>query len=168
MAATGVFRDDDWAGLAARLLRIEEGDATVRILVVDDHVLFAEMLTLALELGGRFEVVGHARDGREAIAQAAWLRPDIVVMDLQMPVLDGIEATPRVLAAAPGAKVVMVSTSQAPDDPRRAREAGAVAFLGKDASVEDLVRALEHEVFRVIPLRPRRAAHDSADHPFTP
>jgi DNA-binding NarL/FixJ family response regulator len=168
MTATGLFRDDDWAGLAARLLRTEEGDVAVRVLVVDDHLLFAEMLTFALELGGRFEVVGHARNGREAIEQAAWLRPDVVVMDLQMPVLDGIDATPRVLAAAPGAKVVMVSSSQSPGDPARAREAGAVAFLGKDASVEDLVRALEHEVFRVIPLRSRRAAHVSADQPFTP
>ncbi len=166
MAAMGAFRDGDWAGLAARMLRSAPGDAAVRMLVVDDDVLFAEMLAFALELGGRFEVVGHARNGSEAIEQAAWLRPDVVVMDLQMPVLDGFDATPRVLAAAPGAKVVVVSSSQSPGDPRRAREAGAVAFLGKDGAIEDLVRALEHEVCRVIPLRPR-VVHGSADQPFT-
>ena len=167
MAAMDAFSDEGWAGLGARLRAAVEPRTPARALVVDDHLLFAEMLTLALELGGRFEVVGHARDGREAIEQAAWLRPDVVVMDVQMPVLDGIEATPRVLAAAPGTKVVVVSSSQSPDDRRRAREAGALAFLGKGASTDELVRALERVVFQVVPLRPRRAP-DSADRPTTP
>jgi DNA-binding NarL/FixJ family response regulator len=163
MAAMGVFRDEGWAGLAARLLHTAGEPAPIRVLVVDDHVLFAEMLTLALDLGDCFEVVGHARDGSQAVEQAAWLRPDVVVMDLQMPVLDGIEATPRVLAAAPGAKVIVVSSSQSTDDRRRALDAGAVAFLRKESAVEDLVRALEDVVFQVVPLAPRRSARDSAD-----
>jgi DNA-binding NarL/FixJ family response regulator len=161
MAANDVFRDEGWAGLAARLL----DTATVRVLVVDDHLLFADMLTLALELEGRFEVIGHARNGREAVERAAWLRPDVVVMDIQMPVLDGIEATPLVLAAAPGTRVVVVSSSESPEDRRRAREAGAVAFLGKESSTDELVKALERVAFRVVPLRRRRSARDSADPP---
>jgi DNA-binding NarL/FixJ family response regulator len=165
MAAMEGLRDEVLARLASRLLGAGAQPTPLRVLVVDDHVLFAEVLTVALELRGRFEVVGQARDGREAIEQAAWLRPDVVVMDVQMPVLDGIEATARVLAAAPGAKVIVVSSSQSPDDRRRAREAGAVAFLGKEPSVDDLVRALERVVFRVVPLEPRRPARSSADPP---
>jgi DNA-binding NarL/FixJ family response regulator len=157
------FRDDGWAGLAARLLA--EPPASARVLVVDDHLLFAEMLTLALELEGRLTVVGHARNGREAVELAAWLRPDVVVMDLQMPVLDGIAATPRVLAAAPRARVVVVSSSDDPADRVRAREAGAVAFIGKDSSADDLVRAIERVVFAVVPLHPRTPASPSAERP---
>jgi DNA-binding NarL/FixJ family response regulator len=162
MATIDHFRDEGWAGLAARLL--VEPPASARVLVVDDHLLFAEMLSLALEIEGRFTVVGHARNGHEAAELAAWLRPDIVVMDLQMPVLDGIAATPRVLAAAPGARVVVVSSSEDPADRLRAREAGAIAFIGKDSSTDDLVRSIERAVFRVVPLRPRVTESPSADH----
>jgi DNA-binding NarL/FixJ family response regulator len=165
MATVDRFKDEGWAGLAARLLATAGQPAATRVLVVDDHLLFAEMLTLALETGGSFEVVGHARNGREAVELAAWLRPDVVVMDLQMPVLDGIAATPRVLAAAPRARVVVVSSSDAPEDRLRAREAGAIAFLGKDSSADDLVRAIERVVLQVVPLRPRRPASPSADRP---
>jgi two-component system, NarL family, response regulator LiaR len=168
MTAIDAFRDEGWAGLAARLFAEPERPEPVRVLVVDDHVLFAEMLALALDLDGSFDVVGHARNGHEAIEQAAWLRPDLVVMDVQMPVLDGIDATPLVLAAAPRAKVVVVSSSQAPEDRRRAREAGAVAFLGKEASTDELVRALERVVFQVVPLRRRRPPSASADQPSMP
>ena len=166
MSAAGVFHDEGWAGLAARLLGAE-ARRRVRVLVVDDHVPFADLLTLGLELGGRFEVVGHARDGREAVEEAAWLRPDLVLMDVEMPVLDGIEATRRVLAAAPGAKVVVVSSSVSADDRRRAREAGAIGFLGKQSSLDALVEALERLVFQVVPLTAARA-ESSAERPSTP
>ena len=165
--ATVDFRDQGWYALAARLLGAAEQPARARVLVVDDHLLFAEMVTLALEVGGRFDVVGHARDGREAIELAAWLRPDVVVMDVQMPVLDGIEATPRVLAAAPGTRVAVVSSSETPEARARAREAGAIAFLGKETSADDLVRALERVVFAVVPLRPHGSGLSSAAHPTT-
>lgn len=165
MEAADRFREQGWYELAARLFDVAVRRPAVRVLIVDDHVLFAEMLALALELRGRFEVVGHACDGRDAIEQAAWLRPDVVIMDIQMPALDGIEATPRVLAAAPGAKVVVISSSHSPDDQRRVTEAGAVAFLGKQASTDDIVRALERVVFRVVPLRPRPSPRDSAEQP---
>jgi DNA-binding NarL/FixJ family response regulator len=163
MAAIDAFRDEGWAGLAARLFAEAERTQPIRVLIVDDHLLFAEMLALALDLSGRFEVVGHAVNGHEAIAQAAWLRPDVVVMDVEMPVLDGIAATPRVLAAAPAAKVVVVSSSRFPDDRRRATKAGAVAFLGKETSTDELVRALENVMCQVVPLRPRQTTTDSAD-----
>ena len=154
MAAIDGFREEGWTGLAARLFAEAGRPRPPRVLIVDDHLLFAEMLALALNLSGRFEVVGQAANGRDAIEQAAWLRPDVVVMDVEMPVLDGIAATPRILAAAPGAKVVIVSSSKAPEDRRRAAQAGAVNFLGKDASTEELARALASVTCQVVPLRP--------------
>ena len=168
MAAIDASRDEGWAGLAARLFAAEERPEPIRVLVVDDHLLFAEMLGLALDLSGRFEVVGHAHNGRDAIEQAAWLRPDVVVMDVEMPVLDGIAATPRVLGAAPAAKVVIVSSSKSPDDRRRAVEAGAVAFLGKETSTDELVRALENVMCQILPLRPPRPNVQSADRSTMP
>jgi DNA-binding NarL/FixJ family response regulator len=168
MAAIDGLGNEGWQALAARPLDTVVQPATARVLIVDDQLLFAEMLTLALELDGPFEVVGHAKNGREAIELAAWLRPDVVVMDIQMPVLDGIAATPLVLAAAPGTRVVVVSSSDAPEDPVRAREAGAAAFLGKNASSEDLVRSIERVAFQVVPLRPRASGSSpSADHMMT-
>ena len=166
MAAIDAFRDEDWAGLAARLFAAAERPEPARVLIVDDHRLFAEMLALALDISGSFEVVGHAANGRDAIEEAAWLRPDVVLMDLEMPVLDGIAATPRVLAAAPGSKVVVVSSSTSDVDRRRALDAGAEAFLGKQASTDELVQALEQVVFRVVPLR-RPAALDPPPQPST-
>jgi DNA-binding NarL/FixJ family response regulator len=168
MAAIDAFRDEGWAGLAARLLAEAERPQPIRVLVVDDHLLFAEMLALALDLSGRFEVVGRASNGREAIEQAAWLRPDVIVMDVEMPVLDGIAATPRVLAAAPGAKVVIVSSSKSPGDRHRAAQAGAVAFLGKNVSTDELARALENVMCQVVPLRPRGTTSRSADQSAMP
>ena len=168
MAAIDAFRDEGWAGLAARLFAEAERPKPIRVLVVDDHLLFTEMLALALDLSGRFEVVGQASNGREAIERAAWLRPDVVVMDVEMPVLDGITATPRVLAAAPGAKIVIVSSSKSPDDRRRAAQAGAVAFLGKNASTDELARALENVMCQVVPIRPRGKTSRSADQSAMP
>jgi DNA-binding NarL/FixJ family response regulator len=110
----------------------------IRVLVADDHRLFAESLTIMLEVEPRIEVVGCAADGREAIALAAILCPDVVVMDLDMPVMDGIEATRGVSRSAPGAKVVIVTGSRDERDAERAREAGAPAYVPKEASVEQL------------------------------
>lgn len=165
MPANGVFKDDAWAGLAARLLNIVDEPARASALVVDDDSAYAELLTFALELSDRFTVVGHALDGRDAVGQAAWLRPEVVLMDVQMPGLDGITATPRVLAAAPRTKVVMVSSSQSPDDRRRAREAGAIAFLDKYAPPDELVHELERLMFPVLRLTSRLPEPDSADRP---
>jgi DNA-binding NarL/FixJ family response regulator len=147
-----------WNSIAARFLDAEHSPAKIRVLLVDDHFLFVEMLTVALELEGRFEVVGHAANGQEAIELAAWLRPDVVLMDIDMPVVDGIEATPRVLAAAPGTQVVVISSSNLPEDRNRAQAAGAVGYLTKDDCSADLIRAIELVVCRVIPLPPRLAA----------
>ena len=110
----------------------------IRVLIADDHRLFAESLAIMLEVEPSIEVVGYAAEGREAVALAAILSPDVVVMDLDMPVMDGIEATRGVTRSAPDAKVVIVTGSRDERDEVRAREAGAAAYVPKGASVEDL------------------------------
>ena len=111
------------------------------VLVVDDDTLFAEAATAVLESDRRVEVVGRAADGREALALAQALRPHVVLMDIHMPVMDGLEATRRLRASLPSARVVVVTSSPSADDRRAAREAGAHAFLAKELGTEALVEA---------------------------
>jgi DNA-binding NarL/FixJ family response regulator len=114
----------------------------VRILLADDHELFVEALTMTLELDDRLEVVGRARDGKEAIELASALQPDVVLMDLHMPVLDGIEGTRGVVQVSPAAQVVVVTSSTSADDERRAFEAGASAYLRKGGCSSELFDAV--------------------------
>jgi DNA-binding NarL/FixJ family response regulator len=110
----------------------------VQVVIADDHRLFAESLKLMLEVEQEIEVVGYAADGREAVALAAILMPDVVVMDLDMPLMDGIQATAEARRSAPGVSVVIVTGSTDPGDAARARSAGAAAYIPKEASVEQL------------------------------
>lgn len=114
----------------------------VRVLIVDDHTLFAEALQAVLSMDRRIEVVGTAKDGAEGVALAAELDPDVVLMDISMPVLDGIEATERMSSAAPRARVLVLSGSNAADDIDRARRAGAVAYATKDRIAAELVQSI--------------------------
>lgn len=126
-------------------------DDRIRVLLADDHRLFVESLKLMLEVDGTIVVVGLAADGREAVALAAILRPDVVVMDLDMPVMDGVEATIGVGKSAPDTKVVIVTGSTDSRDAVRAQVAGAAAYVPKDASIERL-RETVLEVAAVEPI----------------
>jgi DNA-binding NarL/FixJ family response regulator len=112
------------------------------VLLADDNDLFVEALTVTLELDGRVEVVGRARDGREAITLAASLHPDVVLMDVNMPVLDGVEATREVRQVTPETRVVVVTSSTSAEDERRAREAGARAYVRKGGFAAELFDAV--------------------------
>ena len=116
--------------------------APVRVLVADDHRLFAQALEAMLAGQERIECVGVAANGREAIERAADLRPDVVLMDISMPVLDGIEATRRLRKAHPEVRVVMLTGSSAEQDVARSRKAGANGYLTKDAIAASLVDAI--------------------------
>jgi len=116
--------------------------APVRVLVADDHRLFAQALEAMLAGQERIECVGVAANGREAIERAADLRPDVVLMDISMPVLDGIEATRRLRKAHPQVRVVMLTGSSAEQDVARSRKAGATGYLTKDAIAASLVDAI--------------------------
>lgn len=102
-----------------------------RVLIVDDVADIRMLLRVALANESDLEVVAEAGDGLEAIAQAELHQPDLVILDLSMPILDGLEALPRILAAAPHAKVVVVSGFAKSRMNTAALEAGAVAYIEK-------------------------------------
>ena len=112
-----------------------------RILVVDDDPLYTEAAEAILAQDGRVEVVGCAGNGREAVERALSLQPDVVLMDIQMPLLDGIEATRCLRRVLPSARIVLVSSSTSTADRRRAREAGAFAAIGKGLGTDALIEA---------------------------
>lgn len=112
-----------------------------RVLLVDDHRLIREGLRRALEDAG-FEVVGEASDGAEGVELAQVHRPDVVLMDVSMPVLDGITATRRMRTRSPHAKVVILTMHADAELVERARSAGAAGYLVKDASSSEVVAAV--------------------------
>ena len=111
----------------------------IRVLVVDDEPLFVDMVQAMLAAEDGIEVVGTAGDGLSGVRLAAQLDPDVVVMDVSMPVMDGIEATKRIRQADPGAIVVILTGGTVPGDVDRARKAGASAYVTKDRISTDLV-----------------------------
>lgn len=113
-----------------------------RVVLVDDHRLVREGLRRTLEDAG-LEVVGEARDGAEALELAAALTPDVVLMDVSMPVLDGLTATRRLRSRVPSARVVVLTMHADRELLERARAAGAVGYLVKDASGHEVVEAVE-------------------------
>jgi DNA-binding NarL/FixJ family response regulator len=121
---------------------MEPAARAVRVLVADDHRLFAEALAVILEGEPGVECVGVAKDGRDAIAKAKELQPDVVLMDISMPGLDGIEATRRLRRRQPDVAVVVLTGSSAEQDVAQARSAGAVGYITKDAIAASLVEAI--------------------------
>ncbi len=114
---------------------------TIRLLLADDHTMVRQSMRRSMEEAG-FEIVGEAADGREAVELAAQLAPDVVLMDVSMPVLGGIEAT-RQVRQAPGApQVVMLTMHVDADVVRQSLQAGAVGYLTKDCTVAEVVEAV--------------------------
>jgi DNA-binding NarL/FixJ family response regulator len=114
----------------------------VRVLLVDDQALFREALAVLLEVRAEIEVVGEAADGAAALERSAALQPDVVLMDLHMPVLDGIAATRRLRVEQPGVRVLALTTFDDDEDVFAALRAGAVSYLLKDVTSDRLVEAL--------------------------
>lgn len=114
----------------------------VRVLLVDDQALFREALAVLLDVRIEVEVVGEAANGVEALRRAGEVRPDVVLMDLRMPVLDGIAATRRMRAEHPGVRVIALTTFDEDAEVFAALRAGAVGYLLKDVSSDRLVEAI--------------------------
>jgi DNA-binding NarL/FixJ family response regulator len=112
------------------------------VLIADDHELFVEALDAILATDDRITVAGHAGDGEEAVELARRLRPDVVLMDISMPGMDGIEATLKIREERAGACVLMLTGSDSSLDVDRARRAGAAGYVTKDRIAADLVNAI--------------------------
>jgi len=114
----------------------------IRILIVDDHPVVRDGLKGMLSGLSEFEVVGEAQDGQQAVDQAGRLAPQVVLMDLRMPVMDGVEATNRIRASQVAAHVLVLTTYDTDAEILRAIEAGATGYILKDAPREELYRAI--------------------------
>jgi DNA-binding NarL/FixJ family response regulator len=118
----------------------------ITVLLADDHAIVRQGLCALLNSDGHFSMVGQARTGREAVEMAKVLKPDVILMDIAMPVLNGLEATRQILTANPAAKVVILSAHSDEEYIDRMRSAGVAGFLEKQTSAEILTKAIRDVV----------------------
>jgi two-component system, NarL family, response regulator LiaR len=119
----------------------------IRILLTDDHVVVRRGTQALLSTEPEIQVVGEAKNGEEAVAKAEELRPDVILMDLEMPVMDGIEAIRRITASQKDARILVLTSFATDDKVFPAIKAGALGYLLKDSSPDELVRAIR-QVYR--------------------
>jgi DNA-binding NarL/FixJ family response regulator len=135
----------------------EVRSGVIRVLLVDDHALLRAGMARLLDLADDVTVVGSAGSGAQALEMVPALRPDVVLMDLSMPGMSGVEATRRLLAARPDTAVVVLTSFADPDLITDALDAGAVGYLLKDAEPDGLVGAVRSAARGESPLDPRAA-----------
>jgi len=121
----------------------ESKESPIRVLIVDDMPQVRQDLRLLLQLSNEVEVVGEAANGQEAIRQAGLLNPDVVVMDLEMPILDGLKATAQIVQMKLSKRVVVLSVHSEPEDIQKAKLAGADAFIQKGSPYSALMEAIQ-------------------------
>jgi two-component system, NarL family, response regulator LiaR len=114
----------------------------IRVLIADDHRMFAEALEAILQTDSRLAIAGHAGDGAEAVRLALKSRPDVILMDIAMPVMDGLQATKQIRKQWPTACVLMLTGSNSRDDVDRARAAGAAGYVTKERIAAELIDAI--------------------------
>jgi two-component system, NarL family, response regulator LiaR len=120
----------------------DKESSPIRVLIADDHGIVRKGIRALLSEAGGFEVVAEVADGQEAVLRVAQLRPDVILMDLLMPVMDGIEATRQITSHWPGARVLVLTSFAADNKVFPAIKAGAAGYLLKDSPPEELVRAI--------------------------
>jgi DNA-binding NarL/FixJ family response regulator len=121
---------------------------TIRVLIADDHRLFAQALEAILEDDDRIAIAGHARDGKQAVDLARSLEPDVVLMDIAMPGMDGFQATRMITDERPETSILILTGSNSRADVDRARKAGAAGYVTKDRIAAELVDAIVEVVSR--------------------
>lgn len=144
---------------------------TIRVLVADDHVIVRKGIRALLSTEKDIEVVGEAGDGAETVAQAKALRPDVILMDLVMPTMDGIEATRQITSSLSGIRILVLTSFAADDKVFPAIKAGALGYLLKDSGPDELVKAV-HMVHRgepsLDPAIARKVLHELSHPPQNP
>jgi DNA-binding NarL/FixJ family response regulator len=123
-----------------------------RVVICDDQAAFRQLVSVVLSLDPGVEVVAEAADGREAIRIVAELRPDVLLLDIAMPVMDGLEALPQVREASPETRVVMLTGVVAENVRQRALDDGACLFLEKGTDLDELVGQLKDVCSRPAPV----------------
>jgi DNA-binding NarL/FixJ family response regulator len=116
--------------------------AAIRVLIADDQRLFAEALEAILGGDDRIEVVAHAGNGKDAVRLARDLGPDVILMDISMPVMDGFQATREIRKRDAEVAILMLTGSNSRDDVARARQAGASGYVTKDRIAAELIEAI--------------------------
>jgi DNA-binding NarL/FixJ family response regulator len=114
----------------------------LRVLIADDHRLFGQALEAILATDDRLEVVGHAGDGSEAVQLALSVEPEVILMDISMPIMDGFQATKQIRKQRPHARILMLTGSNSRVDVDRAREAGAAGYVTKNRIAAELIDAI--------------------------
>jgi len=117
---------------------------TIRVLIADDEPLFVNMVQAMLATEADIDIVGTARDGRAAVALFGELDPDVIVLDVSMPVMDGIEATGMIRERDPHACILILTGGTMPGDVDRARKAGAAAYVTKDRIATELIAEIRN------------------------
>ncbi|MFL5917917.1 MAG: response regulator transcription factor [Gaiellaceae bacterium] len=121
---------------------VDTAPQKIRVLIADDHRMFAEALEAILVADKRLEIAGHASDGAEAMRVALQTRPDVILMDIAMPIMDGLQATKQIRKQWPTACVLMLTGSNSRSDVDRAREAGAAGYVTKERIAAELIDAI--------------------------
>jgi DNA-binding NarL/FixJ family response regulator len=114
----------------------------ITVLIADDHIIIRDILRHLLEWAGDIEIVAMAFNGQEAVDQAVLLCPNVAVMDVSMPIMDGVEATRQICARCPETRVLMLSMYDTPQYIHRGIQAGALGYVLKDGAANDLVIAV--------------------------
>jgi len=137
----------------------------ISILIAEDHNVIRQALSALLKTEGSFQVIGEAKNGREAVIMALADRPDVILMDISMPLLCGIEATRQILAANPDARIVILSAHAEDEYFEEMLKVGAFAFLNKDASADVLFGAIRKATDRAVSFSPsiiKRLHHENS------
>lgn len=117
-------------------------EENIRVLICDDHALFRRGLVMVLESEDGIDVVAEAEDGEDAVAKAAEVAPDVILMDVRMPKMSGIEATRAIADVVPTARILMLTVSDEEEDLYEAVKAGATGYLLKEISIEEVANAI--------------------------
>lgn len=131
----------------------------IKVLLADDHCLFREGLAGIIDAQPDMDVVGEAEDGLEAVVKAAELRPDLILMDIQMPGLDGLEATQQILQSHPATTIIILTVREEPERLFQAIKNGARGYLLKSMRSRDMIAALRSAAGGDAPIAPAMAVH---------